>query len=131
MADTTATPAGDSSRGGIHAGFGDRGSGRGRSRGRGRGRGRVRGAKDGDKEWVHVTKLTSRQRRQNQVFGGDLPLLLPIKECNVISSLSPATLKDEVHKILPDQKQTRADQRTRFKAFVAVGDYIKYGFQKF
>jgi small subunit ribosomal protein S2e len=31
-------------------------------------------------------------------------------------------LKDEVMKIMPVQKQTRAGQRTRFKAFVAVGD---------
>jgi len=32
-------------------------------------------------------------------------------------------LKDEVMKIMPVQKQTRAGQRTRFKAFVAVGDH--------
>lgn len=31
-------------------------------------------------------------------------------------------LKDEVMKIMPVQKQTRAGQRTRFKAFVAIGD---------
>jgi len=31
-------------------------------------------------------------------------------------------LKDEVMKIMPVQKQTRAGQRTRFKAFVIVGD---------
>merc|ERR1711881_701049 len=30
--------------------------------------------------------------------------------------------KDEVMKIMPVQKQTSAGQRTRFKAFVAVGD---------
>merc|ERR1712014_515916 len=32
------------------------------------------------------------------------------------------TLKDDVMKIFPVQKQTSAGQRTRFKAFVAVGD---------
>ena len=32
------------------------------------------------------------------------------------------SLKDEVLKIMPVQKQTRAGQRTRFKAFVAIGD---------
>merc|ERR1712048_1422508 len=30
---------------------------------------------------------------------------------------------DEVLKIMPVQKQTRAGQRTRFKAFVAIGDF--------
>ncbi|NRL18529.1 30S ribosomal protein S5, partial [Salmonella enterica subsp. enterica serovar Typhi] len=34
-----------------------------------------------------------------------------------------SSLKDEVLKIMPVQKQTRAGQRTRFKAFVAIGDY--------
>lgn len=32
-------------------------------------------------------------------------------------------MKDEVLKIMPVQKQTRAGQRTRFKAFVAIGDH--------
>lgn len=32
-------------------------------------------------------------------------------------------LRDEVMKIMPVQKQTSAGQRTRFKAFVAIGDY--------
>jgi small subunit ribosomal protein S2e len=32
-------------------------------------------------------------------------------------------LKDEVMKIMPVQKQTRAGQRTRFKAFVVIGDH--------
>jgi len=47
---------------------------------------------------------------------------LPIKEYQVVDLLLPK-LKDEVMKIMPVQKQTRAGQRTRFKAFVAVGDF--------
>lgn len=46
---------------------------------------------------------------------------LPIKEYQVVDLLLPK-LTDEVMKITPVQKQTRAGQRTRFKAFVAIGD---------
>jgi len=47
---------------------------------------------------------------------------LPIKEYQIIDRFLP-TLKDEVMKIMPVQKQTAAGQRTRFKAFVMVGDH--------
>jgi len=47
---------------------------------------------------------------------------LPIKEYQIVDFFLP-TLKDEVMKIMPVQKQTRAGQRTRFKAFVVIGDF--------
>jgi len=47
---------------------------------------------------------------------------LPIKEYQIVEHFLGEKLKDEVMKISPVQKQTRAGQRTRFKAFVIVGD---------
>jgi small subunit ribosomal protein S2e len=46
---------------------------------------------------------------------------LPIKEAQIVDTFLPG-LKDEVMKIMPVQKQSAAGQRTRFKAFIAVGD---------
>jgi len=47
---------------------------------------------------------------------------LPIKEAQIVDFFMGDALNDEVMKIMPVQKQTSAGQRTRFKAFVAVGD---------
>merc|ERR1712167_509794 len=47
-------------------------------------------------------------------------------EHQIVDHFFPPTagkLKDEVMTIMPVQKQTSAGQRTRFKAFVAVGDF--------
>lgn len=47
---------------------------------------------------------------------------IPIKEYQIVDLLLPG-LKDELMKIMPVQKQSCAGQRTRFKAFVALGDF--------
>jgi len=116
-------------RGGFGGGFGgDRGRGRGRGdRGRGRGdrgRGRGRGRGDRDKkEWVPVTKLgrlvkAGKINKLEEIF----MFSIPIKEYQIVDHFLGDKLKDEVLKLAPVQKQTSAGQRTRFKAFVVVGD---------
>lgn len=98
------------------------GFGRGGPRGRGRGRGRRGARKDEEKEWVPVTKL-GRLVKDGKIKSIEQIYLfsLPIKEYQIVDFFLPK-LKDEVMKIMPVQKQTRAGQRTRFKAFVVIGD---------
>ncbi|PWW71810.1 ribosomal protein S5 [Tuber magnatum] len=105
-------------RGGA-GGFGARGGDRGRGRGR---RGPRRGAKSEEKEWQPVTKL-GRLVKLGKIASMEEIYLhsLPIKEYQIVDFFLPK-LKDEVMKIKPVQKQTRAGQRTRFKAIVVIGD---------
>ena len=134
-------------RGGARGGFGSRGD-RGGDRGRGRGRrGPRRANKSEEKEWQPVTKL-GRLVKAGKIKSMEEIYLhsLPIKEYQIVDFFLPK-LKDEVMKvrqvfgwqaglrnpvlppifltssqIKPVQKQTRAGQRTRFKAIVVIGD---------
>jgi len=107
---------------GAEGGEGADGERRGRGRGRGR-RGR-RGAADDKKDWVPLTKL-GRLVKENKVRSLEEVFLhsLPVKEYQIIDHFLGEALKDEVMKLAPVQKQTSAGQRTKFKAYVIVGDY--------
>jgi len=113
------------------------GFGRGRGRGRGGDRGdrgdrpggdrpggkRPRKGPDGEEkgEWTPVTKL-GRLVKDGKIKSIEQIYLfsIPIKEHEIVDQF--LKLKDEVMKIMPVQKQTAAGQRTRFKAYVIVGD---------
>ncbi|KAK3118038.1 small subunit ribosomal protein S2e [Paratrimastix pyriformis] len=87
-------------------------------------KGKKPGRQEEEKEWVPVTKL-GRLVKDNKI--ADLHDIyyhaLPIKEYQIVDKfLSGETLKDEVMKIMPVQKQTAAGQRTKFKAYVVIGD---------
>jgi len=111
-------------RGGFGGDRGGRGRGRGGDRGRGRGRGRRGGRGDREEnQWTPVTKL-GRLVQEGKINSIEEIFLfsLPVKEAEIIDHFLKDKLQDEVMKIMPVQKQSSAGQRTRFKAFVALGD---------
>ncbi|MBZ3871809.1 40S ribosomal protein S2 [Sciurus carolinensis] len=75
---------------------------------------------EGAPEWVaaaasvEVSKTQRHSQRQGRGQGVD-----PSHQLGRLAK----DMKDEVLKIVPVRKQTCAGQRTRFKAFVAIGDY--------
>merc|ERR1711937_900447 len=109
-------------RGGFGKGFGGKGKGKG-GKGKGKG-GKGKGRGGDEKEWVPVTKL-GRLVKNGKIKSLEQVYLfsLPIKEYQIMDFFFGSALKDEVMKIMPVQKQTRAGQRTRFKAFVIIGDH--------
>lgn len=115
-------------RGARRGGFGDRGGrgGRGGERGGRGGAGGPRGPRGDDKEWTPLTKL-GRLVKYNHIKSLEeiYTHSIPIKEAQIVDMLlarNKRELSDEVMKIMSVQKQTKAGQRTRFKAIVAVGD---------
>lgn len=87
-------------------------------------KGKGKGPRKGDdEEWKPLTKLgrlvkSGRIKSLEEIFRYSIP----IKEHGIVDHFLSATLQEEVMKIMPVQKQTQAGQRTRFKAFVIVGD---------
>jgi len=101
--------------------------------GKGGRKGGKKGGKKGpkkDDEWTPITKL-GRLVKDGKINSLEEIYLHsnPIKEHQIVDFFyskakagENVELKDEVMKIMPVQKQTSAGQRTRFKAFIVVGD---------
>lgn len=119
----------DGGRGGDRRGFG---FGRGGRGGRGGGGSRFGDRKGGD-NWKPLTKLGRLVKFGHIKFIEEIYThSIPIKEAEITDKLlnhkkdrgdgTIAELCDEIMCILSVQKQTKAGQRTRFKAVVACGD---------
>ncbi|KAH8055726.1 hypothetical protein JL722_8073 [Aureococcus anophagefferens] len=96
------------------------------ARARRRGRGALARRGDDAKEGARDQARPPRQGGQDQVLEEIFLYSMPIKEYQIVDYFFPPTagkLKDEVMNIKPVQKQSSAGQRTRFKAYVAVGDF--------
>ena len=96
-------------------------------RGFGKGKGNRRGPRDQkEDEWTPLTNLgrlvkMGKVKKLEQIFYNSIQ----IKEFQIVDELMKVnnkTLREECMKIKSVQKQTKAGQRTRFKAVVAVGD---------
>jgi len=114
-------------------GFGERGGQRGAGRGgRGGGPGGRFGRKGQEETWTPSTKLgrlvlTGKINSFEEIFR----FCFSIKEPQIVDQIvkkkssgaeKGGALKEEVMKVKPVQKQTKAGQRTRFKAWVLLGD---------
>ncbi|GCA62017.1 ribosomal protein S5, eukaryotic/archaeal [Kipferlia bialata] len=97
---------------------------------KGQGRDKKKGGRRDEEVWTPSTKLgrlvkAGKVRSIEEIF----LFSMPIKEHQIVDFFLPE-LEEEVLKVQSVQKQTRAGQRTRFRAMCLVGDrngHIGYG----